>query len=144
MQDSKRPRLSLVSTKCYGCGKFGHKSFECFSRSHNKQQTTSNFDRPNTAMTMTKHAVTCFKCGAEGHLASRYSKQWPAASSSNTQPAATSSVVKRVDVCGVKPVTGVITQFGEQFSFCFDSGADCSLVKKSISLKLDGKIQHAI
>ncbi|CAG4951698.1 unnamed protein product [Parnassius apollo] len=92
------------------------KSFECFSRSHDKQQTTRNSDRTNSAVAITKTSVTCYKCGADGQVASRCSKTWPVASGS-TQTTATSSVVKRVDACGVKPVTGVITKFGEQFSF---------------------------
>lgn len=107
MQDSKRPQLSLASTKCYACGQFGHKSFECSSHPHDKQQTTSTAYRSGTAEATTKPPVTCFKCGAEGHVASRCLKTGP--ESSSTQPAATASIVKRVDICGVKPVTGVIT-----------------------------------
>lgn len=142
-QDNKRPKLNLASTKCYACGKFGHKSFECFSRSHDKQHTTSAIcERPNTAVA-TRPPVTCYKCGVEGHVATRCSKSWPVASTS-AQPSASSSAVKRVDVCGMKPVTGKITQFGEQFSFCFDSGADCSLIKESVSRRLVGELQHAI
>ncbi|CAH2106762.1 unnamed protein product [Euphydryas editha] len=141
-QDNKRPRLSSVSTKCYACGKIGHKSFECFSRSHDKQQTTPTSGRSNTAVA-TRASLICYKCGVEGHVASRCSKTWPVASSS-AQPADTPSVVKRVDVCGMKPVTGIITQFGEQFSFCFDSGADCSLIKESVSRRLVGTLQHTI
>ncbi|CAB3244113.1 unnamed protein product [Arctia plantaginis] len=64
--------------------------------------------------------LTCYKCGVEGHVASWGSKIWPVASSS-TQPTAVPSVVKRVDICCMTPVTGIITQFGEQFPFCFDS-----------------------
>ncbi|XP_047537520.1 uncharacterized protein LOC125071355 isoform X2 [Vanessa atalanta] len=102
--DNKRPKLSSISTNCYSCGKFGHKSFECFSRTQDKQQTTPFSERPNTAVA-TRTSVTCFNCGVEGHVASRCSKASPVA------PAAASSVVKRVDMCGVRPVTGIITQF---------------------------------
>ncbi|XP_061385071.1 uncharacterized protein LOC133320502 isoform X1 [Danaus plexippus] len=102
--DNKRPKLSSISTKCSSCGKFGHKSFECFSRPQDKQQTTPFSERPNTAVA-TRTSVICFKCGVEGHVASRCSKASPVA------PAAAPSVVKRVDMCGVRPVTGIITQF---------------------------------
>ncbi|XP_045536222.1 uncharacterized protein LOC123720903 [Papilio machaon] len=103
--DNKRPSLSSISTKCYSCGKFGHKSFECSSRPQDKQQTTPFFERPNTAVA-SRTSVTCFKCGVEGHVATRCSKTFPVAGSSS-QP----SVVKRVDMCDVRPVTGIITQF---------------------------------
>ncbi|CAH2105381.1 unnamed protein product [Euphydryas editha] len=63
-QDNKRPRLSSVSTKCYACGKIGHKSFECFSRSHDKQQTTPTSGRSNTAVA-TRASLICYKCGVE-------------------------------------------------------------------------------
>ncbi|XP_013138560.1 PREDICTED: uncharacterized protein LOC106103361 [Papilio polytes] len=109
VHDNKRPRLSSISTKCYSCGKFEHKSFECFSRPQDKQQNTPFFERPNTAVP-TRTSVTCFKCGVEGHVASRCSKALPVAGSSS-QPAAAPCVVKRVDMCDVKPVTGIITQF---------------------------------
>ncbi|XP_026322761.1 uncharacterized protein LOC113232303 [Hyposmocoma kahamanoa] len=111
-QDAKRPRLSSASTKCYVCGKLGHKSFECFSRSHDKQQPTPTSERPNTAVTA-RAPVTCYKCGVEGHVASRCIKAWPTVSNS-AQPASAPSVVKRVDVCGMKPVTGIITQFDNE------------------------------
>lgn len=122
--DNKLPKLSSGPTKCYACGKLGHKSNECFSRSHEKQQTTPIFEHPDTAEGK-RAPVTCYKCGVEGHVASRCSKTWSVASNS-AQPTVAPSVVKRVNVCCMKPVTGIITQFGEQFSFCFDSGADCS------------------
>lgn len=44
----------------------------------------------------------------------------------------------------MKPDTGIITQFGERYSFCFDSGADCPLIKESVSRKLVGTFQRAI
>ncbi|CAH4028909.1 unnamed protein product [Pieris brassicae] len=68
--DNKRPKISSISTKCYSCGKLGHKSFECFGRPQDKQQPTPFSERPNTAVS-TRTSVTCFKCGVEGHVASR-------------------------------------------------------------------------
>lgn len=64
--------------------------------------------------------------------------------SSSAQPATVPSVVKRVDVCGMKPVTRIITQFGEQFPCCFDYGANYSLIKESVSRKFVGTLQRAI
>jgi len=47
---------------------------------------------------------------------------------------------KRVDICTVAPPSGTInTSTGESVPFCFDSGAECSLVKESVADKFCGK-----
>jgi len=46
--------------------------------------------------------------------------------------------VKDVNLCTVLEPLGTFQQFGESFQFCLDSGAECSLIKKAVSLKLSG------
>jgi len=46
---------------------------------------------------------------------------------------------KRVDVCAVLEPKGILYQFGEAFPFFFDSGAECSLIKEKLAVKLAGK-----
>ena len=55
--DLKRPRLSTTLVKCYKCGKFGHKSFECFSQKAESKIISTSIRSDFTA----RPPVTCFK-----------------------------------------------------------------------------------
>lgn len=53
--------------------------------------------------------------------------------------AASATAKLRVDICVVSARPGNFSHYGEQISFYFDSGSECSLVKESVSIKLRGK-----
>ncbi|XP_048513419.1 uncharacterized protein LOC125501458 [Athalia rosae] len=124
--DSKRQKLNVTSGgKCYGCGKVGHKIADCRNSQKSSGQSQKTFTAPRTS-------VTCFKCGEAGHIASRCPKNGsskPGLSKNNPQ------AVHRVNLCEKQPVQGQLSHLGEQFSFSFDSGAECSLMKESIADK---------
>jgi len=46
--------------------------------------------------------------------------------------------VKDVNLCTVLEPLGTFQQFGESFQLCFDSGAEFSLIKEAVLLKLFG------
>lgn len=50
---------------------------------------------------------------------------------------------RRVDVCEIRGVCGQLQQAGESYSFCFDSGAECSLIKQSLAPKFIGVRSHS-
>lgn len=80
--------------------------------------------------------IKCFKCYEIGHVASVCPKNRTGGNSKGYE--------KRVDVCTVAPPSGTITLSGESIPYCFDSGAECSLVKESVAEKFTGKRFHNI
>uniref|UniRef100_V5G0J8 Transposon Ty3-I Gag-Pol polyprotein n=1 Tax=Anoplophora glabripennis TaxID=217634 RepID=V5G0J8_ANOGL len=49
---------------------------------------------------------------------------------------------RRVDICKVAAPTGSLIHRGESFSFWFDSGAECSLIKESVAARFAGKREN--
>lgn len=48
-----------------------------------------------------------------------------------------------MNTCTLKPATDHLTiQSGEKFSFCFDSGAECSLIRESLAKRFPGQRYH--
>lgn len=140
--DSKRPKTGAT---CYICGQFGHKASICGS----KKQNTSGARKTSTQIMNgrtkeIKKTITCFRCGNPGHISSQC-KSVPASGlgygdnggseRSTFSSGSTGSGVpakaehRRVNKCNVEPIVGVLNQSGEQYSFCYDSGAECSLIK---------------
>jgi len=115
--------------KCHYCGISGHKMLDCRKRKAEQSKPNQSFGRPLAGRDRT--GVTCFKCGIVGHIASACMKGTAASSSSMNE--------KRVDVCAVLEPKGILYQFGEAFPFFFDSGAECSLIKEKLAVKLAGK-----
>ncbi|XP_046629534.1 uncharacterized protein LOC124309914 [Neodiprion virginianus] len=138
--DSKRLRTYVSSLKCFHCGKFGHKISECRSRS--LSTIPDNFGNlskkiPSTAV---KSSVTCFKCGEVGHVSTSCKKS----SGSGQNTLAQGQMECRVNSCSIQPTFGELLHSGEKFSFCFDSGVECSLIKESIAKKISGKRQNFV
>ncbi|XP_029404240.2 uncharacterized protein LOC115065757 [Bactrocera dorsalis] len=126
---SKKVRLQ-TPVKCHFCGKMGHKIADCRSRKNNmKPQGPSS----SSARSSESKAgpITCYRCGNEGHIASACPKRQPMGSQSKTDE-------KRVNLCHVAEPIGTLISSGESYLFCFDSEAECSLVRESVSMKLSG------
>lgn len=144
----KRQRLvsAANSFSCFHCGKPGHKSFNCRLKRSRSGTTigasrSGRVQQPNRDTDTLKASITCFRCRNVGHYASRCLSS--GAGEKKLSDAGTSAQ-RRVDVCVVKAPPGVLRHAGEQYSFCFDSGAECSLIKESVSNKFGGKRFHHV
>ncbi|CAH2211241.1 jg27892 [Pararge aegeria aegeria] len=132
-KNNKRPKFSSQSLiKCHACGKIGHKQAECRTRKTEARRPTPvpTSTSADQRRQLNGSSVVCYKCGNQGHIASRCTA---------SGPSVTTPVEKRVDLCEVKSPSGVLNHFGECFKFDFDSGAECSLVKETVGCKLRGK-----
>lgn len=124
--DVKRPKFSNI--RCHYCGKVGHKIAECRDRRDGKRGPTPSTSRPTTTF-QRKGPVTCFKCGEIGHISSGCTNKTGSAKVPE----------KRIDMCEISVPTGILTHSGELYYFCFDSGAECSLINEKIASKFSGK-----
>lgn len=130
----KRSRLS-ANIKCHFCGKTGHKIVECRLRKHKPGLPLRGSQTSSSSTDRGRSPLICFKCGEVGHIASRC----PGSGSKLTGTSKSNSYEKRVDACEVMEPKGVLVQSGESYQFCFDSGAECSLVKETIAANFSGK-----
>lgn len=131
---SKRPK-----TNCYNCGKIGHTTADCWRRKKDDRTSGAGPSKNKPGNTQQrKHAVTCFKCGESGHISPQCKKN--AKAEPSKVPAE-----RHVNICTIASVTAELAQSGEQYLFCFDSGAECSLIKESVANKFSGKrIQSSV
>ncbi|CAH2086004.1 unnamed protein product [Euphydryas editha] len=84
-----------------------------------------------------KSPPTCYFCNEKGHIATHCPKKEVTTNERRIE--------RRVDVCAIKPATDYLTtETGEKFSFCFDSGSECSLLKENIANKFPGKRQNTV
>lgn len=119
------------NVKCHFCGKIGHKIADCRSMKNNlknQQGSSSSIGRLSDSK---PGSITCYRCGNQGHIASAC----PARQSLSNQ---TKADEKRVNVCHVVEPIGTLISSGESYPFYFDSGAECSLVRESVSTQLSG------
>jgi len=119
--DQKNRKASPVV--CHFCSKPGHRIAECRSKMRQDRQAKPQREKSN---------VTCYRCGQPGHFSNQCPKNGSAAKQDVTQQ-------KTVNQCCVTEPKGSLHQRGEIYPICFDSGAECSLIKDDISSKLSGK-----
>ena len=143
----KRPRLNIrVSQPCTYCSKANHRSENCFFRNGNP--STSATPRPSAVASQApprsspqnttnsgnpRRELICFTCQAPGHISFNCPQK------KSDTGAAPAQMERRVDVCRLNP-TGQLNHDGKCFSFTFDSGAECSLMKASIAKSFNGEL----
>lgn len=126
----KKPRMTAdtkFAGSCHYCGHRGHKLEECRKRRDNVLVSKM----PEQGKT-----ATCFKCQKPGHI----STACPSRNSEREPPAR-----KDVNICERRLAKGTLsTTTGESFSFLFDSGSACSLIKDSLQKQLPGSSRNEI
>ncbi|CAH2105851.1 unnamed protein product [Euphydryas editha] len=151
--DVKRFKSQNVSAtfKCHNCGKPGHKAVDCRSKFVRQTVPSANKGLPKSIVTAgISKQVICFRCGESGHIASKCHRGNAGAGNSTSAGRAGHSsgsgavAVQRADVCTVAGVCGELQQSGKSYYFCFDSGAECSLVKQTVSRNFIGKRTFAV
>ncbi|XP_048269848.1 uncharacterized protein LOC125386761 [Bombus terrestris] len=127
--ETKRSRPSNSQTRCYHCGTPGHKAMECRKKMRTEKQKETR--RREWSRPATSSKVFCLRCRADGHIAPNCLLREDKKSGHNKE--------RRVDSCVVEAPTGKLSHQGESFPFCFDSGAECSLIMESAASKFSGK-----
>jgi hypothetical protein len=127
--EAKRRKPSDPRIKCHYCGVPGHKIAECHTRMKTEGPETTR--RPEKSRPAVSSKVSCFKCREEGHIA----PNCPLLRKTNRD----SDNERRLNSRVVESPTGKLSHLGESFSFCFDSGAECSLIRESMASKFSGK-----
>jgi hypothetical protein len=123
--EAKRRKPSDPRSKCHYCGVPGYKIAECRTRMKTEGRETTR--SPEKSRPAASSKVSCFKCREEGHIASHCPLLRKTNRDSNNE--------RQVNSCVVESPTGKLSHLGESFSFCFDSGAECSLIRESIASK---------
>ena len=123
----KRSR-TMDRARCYHCGIPGHKMTECRKRMRTGKTRTR---RPGESRSAASSGAVCYKCRAEGHIAPDCPLREERRGGHDKE--------RRVHTCVVEASTGKLGHQGESFPFCFDSGAECSLIKESVAPKFSGR-----
>lgn len=136
--DPKKPRLE-PPRRCYNCGKQGHIANNCqgnTSKDQNSFSSTSRFQSTasNSQQRKEPRTIICFRCSEPGHIAPRCPHK-----EKKTEDREEPAVERRVNICAIKPATDHLFNLGEKFSFCFDSGSECSLIRETVANFFPGK-----
>lgn len=151
--DMKRRKFlqPTPTVKCAHCGKIGHHISVCRFKKDNYKKENRNpgtsHDESSKPAAVAKPSssiapVTCFNCGGAGHYSSRCPRPSNRNANKSSTSTATNPAERRVDQCTVETPKGILQHSSELFSFCYDSGAECSLIRESISSKFQGKRFH--
>ncbi|XP_043604667.1 uncharacterized protein LOC122577432 [Bombus pyrosoma] len=97
--EAKRRKLSDHRVRCLYCGIHGHKITECRKRTRVEMQKYTQ--RPGKSQPATSSKVPCFKCRAEGHIATDCPLLQTRKSNPNNE--------RRVDSCVVESPTGKLS-----------------------------------
>jgi len=109
----------------------GHKKFECRAAMQGGGSMRDGERKATQALQQqTKTNIQCYRCQEMGHIATHCPKGVSGGGK---------RFEKRVELCVVEDPKSQTMQRGEKFQITFDSGAECSLVKESMSSKLMGK-----
>lgn len=103
--ERKRQKMQTPS-KCFYCGKTGHKVAECRKKKADEKPDTRPH-RPHSTSGRERAGVTCYKCSDIGHIASACLKR----------EVSSGSIEKRVNLCTVIKPKGKMYQLGELFPF---------------------------
>ncbi|XP_074096417.1 uncharacterized protein LOC141525730 [Cotesia typhae] len=104
--DSKRFKPA-VSVKCHFCGEIGHKKFECPKLKKKHVEQSSNY-RGSQGSPSSSRPVTCFKCGAAGHIAPNCTASGSGRRSGPGNNKDNGGVERRVNLCTVAAPTGIL------------------------------------
>ncbi|XP_062124257.1 uncharacterized protein LOC133837495 isoform X1 [Drosophila sulfurigaster albostrigata] len=132
--EAKRARTMEI--KCYQCGKPGHKKQDCKSGKSTQAPATAREWRAGQPR-LGRANVICYRCQEPGHIATNCPNKKQSTGSGTKSE-------KRVELCAVGEPQSSMLVNGEKFPITFDSGAECSLVKESISNKIVGKRIHNV
>ena len=105
-----------------------------YSAPVNRSESATTKNIQNHKESATQLVITYYRCGEPGHVAPRCLQK-----EKIPEHPEESTVQRRVNVCAIKPATESLCNLGEKFSFCFDSGCECSLIKESVSKRFPGK-----
>lgn len=135
--EPKRFKPSMV-IRYHGCGKMGHKDSECRSSMKITRRPDAGALQEGRKPTMPGKMVICYKCREVGHVSSHCPQLKRSRSGEGAANKEGAASARRVDMCSITVSSGSLLHRGESFSFCFDSGAECSLIKESVSNKFSG------
>jgi len=116
----------FFNIRCHKCGKEGHKKAECRSSGVPPRHSQLANQRSGHNGGRDRSTLICFKCGKEGHVATVCPDR------QERSMTVKRDYVKDVILCTVLEPLVTFQQFGESFQFCFDSGAECSLIKEAV------------
>ncbi|CAF4951779.1 unnamed protein product [Pieris macdunnoughi] len=136
--DVKKSRVTLSSKDqvvCFTCKKTGHLSRDCPERNPSKTNViSSRFSNNDSSFRGTLNntkVIECDYCHRKGHLEKNCYRR---------QNGERNAPIKSINCCSsIKRSTTKVIIGTKQYNCLFDTGADCSLIRKSIAGSIPGK-----